>query len=388
MSLRKNILLGWKNPRLAWHKARVTLLNHFSARWYYSRGNGFSGVPQVVSVRLTNLCNMNCVMCGQPKISDKDTPRRFFSDQLSLNELSSLIDQIAPFKPNFYLWGGEPLLYKDIFTVIGYARKKKLTVQINTNGLLIQRYADEIVESGLDDLIVSLDGPEEIHDKIRAMPGAFQQICSGLSTVQKIKKEKKVNRPIVRIRGTIHPDNFESLSDLVRIAQDLNADGLNFNQLWFTSESMGQAYQSILRDVFGIEANSWKGFVWKPADINLAGLESEMCKIQNNQVPFPITVSPYVDKKDLGKYYGDLAYTCGARTCYSIYFKTYIMPNGDVTPCPDFPDFIAGNIRNASLLEIWNGRKYRNFRRLLKSRKLLPICSRCCDLYVSNVRFY
>ncbi|MBN1998414.1 radical SAM protein [candidate division KSB1 bacterium] len=387
MSLKKKVSLAAKNPKLAWHKARVTLFNSVLARFDYSFRNGRARAPKVVSVRLTNLCNMRCKMCGQPKVGDEGVSHDFFTDQLSLKEWQHFIDQIAPFRPNFYLWGGEPLIYGPIFDLVKYAKSKGLLVQMNTNGLLLDKFAHDIVNSGLDDLIISIDGPAHIHDKIRGIDGAFEKIKKGVIKIAEIRTQTK-GHPVIRIRGTIFPDNFEHLSQLVEITKEFGADSLNFNHLWFTSEQYGKLYEKIMLDEFSIQAGSWKGFVYQPQDLQLEALKTEIKTMQKSRASFPITVSPAVPLKQLKNYYQNLNYTCGIKSCYSIYFKTYLLPNGDVYPCPDFPDFIAGNIRSQNIMDIWNGPHYRHFRTRLKTKGLLPICSRCCDLFVSSVGFY
>jgi hypothetical protein len=58
------------------------------------------------------------------------------------------------------------------------------------------------------------------------------------------------------------------------------------------------------------------------------------------------------------------------------------MPNGDVVTFRDFPDFVTGNIKESSIMDIYNGEKHRSFRRALRKQKngVFPLCSRCCGL--------
>jgi len=387
-TVKKQLGLAGKNPKLAWHKAKVTLMDERIARRNFRQGHGYAKMPHVVAVRLTNLCNCKCKMCGQPRLGDEGIPKGFFRDHLTVDDWKHVIDQIAPSRPNFYLWGGEPMIYKGLYKVIRYAKQSGLTVQMNTNALLIPEHIDDIVESGLDDLIISLDGPEDVHDEIRGVPGLFQKITSGIRGIRDKQRELNVKHPLIRIRGTINPANFDHLFELVKITQELDGDSLSFNHFWFTSVKEGKRYEKIMKEVFDTEANSWQGFVFEPKDLKLDALGAELEKFKCNTVDFPITISPNLSAKDLQPYYNNLNETFGAKDCYTIYFKTYLMPNGDVTPCPDFPDYIAGNLLQDSFADIWNGEKYRHFRRSLKTNGLLPICSRCCDLHVGNVAFY
>lgn len=386
-TFKKKVRLALKNPELAWHKARITLRNEVTGKWDYYLRSGKASPPKVISIRMSNACNMKCKMCGQPRMDDTSVPRDFFTNHLKIEQWKDLIDQVARNRPNLYLWGGEPFIYGRVLELVRYAKDKKLTCQINTNGLLLKKRAEEVVDSGLDDLIVSIDGPAEVHDEIRGIRGAFDKIREGILLIQEIKKSRGTRKPIVRVRGTVNPYNFEHLFSLVDISKDFGADSLNFNHFWFTSQEQGEKYQRVMKDLFDCEATSWRGFVFNPDGLDTDSLRKELGKFEQNNVDFPITLSPYVRGSELERYYKDLSHTFGSDRCYAIWFKTYLMPNGDVTPCPDFPDYMAGNITEEKFMDIWNGPRYVKFRTEVKKHRLLPICARCCDLYVSNINF-
>ena len=361
--------------------------NEITAKWDYYLRNGKASPPKVISIRLSNACNMRCKMCGQPRMDDESVPKDFFTKHLKLEQWQELVDQIARYRPNIYLWGGEPFIYRGVLELVRYVKDKRLTCQINTNGLLLHKHPAEVVDSGLDDLIVSIDGPAEVHDDIRGISGAFNKIRDGILQIQEIKRSRGIRKPIVRVRGTVNPYNFEYLYDLVDISKDFGADSLNFNHFWFTSQEEGEKYQRIMQKLFDCEATSWRGFVFEPDSLDTAALKRELEKFDHNDADIPITLSPYVRGSEIERYYKDLSYTFGSERCFAIWFKTYLMPNGDVTPCPDFPDYIAGNITEEKFMDIWNGPRYAKFRTKVKKHKILPICARCCDLYVSNINF-
>ena len=85
--------------------------------------------------------------------------------------------------------------------------------------------------------------------------------------------------------------------------------------------------------------------------------------------------------KDLNKYYSDMHFSVGKRRCFSPWFAANIMPNGDVTFCMDYPDYVLGNIKKESFLNLWNSPKAIDFRSKLKKYKKFPICNRCCQLF-------
>lgn len=396
-TLYKKIKLALKNPELAAYKAQITFRNQVTAKWDYHLMNGTARPPACICIKLTNACNLRCAMCGQPREgsaegSPKWAAKEFFKQRLDISTLKRLIDQVAAFRPNIYLWGGEPFLYRDIIELIRYIKQNKLTAQINTNALLLKKNAADLVQAGLDDLIISIDGPAEVHDAVRGLKGTFALVEQGIRAVQEEKRRQGLKKPIIRIRGTICPENFQHLSHLVAIATDFGADSLGFNWTWFTTEKTGQAHYRLMKQLFGIEAVSWQPY---QTDVIMNedkrrqtdGIRQELRKLRANNVGLPITISPRVPEDQVDRYYTDITETFGSDHCYAVWIKSYILPNGDVTPCPDYPDYITGNINRNDFLEIWNGEKYRNWRLELKKSKLFPVCYRCCDLFLSNVEF-
>ncbi len=396
-TVKKLARLSLKNPRLAINKAKITLRNQVTAKWDFRFKNGYASPPSTVGIKLTNACNLRCKMCGQPREGHKEgdakyAPPSFFKQTVSVDRYKETINQISHYRPNLYLWGGEPFMYQPIHELIEHAKSRKITCQVNTNGLYLKKYAKEIVESGLDDLIISIDGPPHVHDQVRGLKGTFDLIKKGIVAIDTEKKQKGRKFPIIRVRGTISPYNFEYIYSLTDIAKELGADSLNFNWTWFTTKQTGTAYQKLMKNVFDTEALSWIPY---ETDVILdpekrskfEGIKNELIKFQNNPGDLPVSMSPYIKPEQVSTYYENIYETFGHDTCYSIYVKTYILPNGDVTPCPDFPDYIAGNINDTNLMDIWNGERYRKFRLELKKRKLLPSCYRCCDLFLSDVKF-
>lgn len=395
--LKKIVRLAGKNPRLAVNKVRTTLRTEIIAKRDYHFKNGTANPPNAVCIKLTNACNLRCRMCGQQREGHKPgdakyAPKSFFQQKTPPETFQRVIDELAGVRPNLYLWGGEPFMYTQLFELIRYAKSRRFTVQINTNGLYLQKYAREVVESGLDDLIVSIDGPEPVHDEVRGRVGTFAKVKEGIETINRLKKQTGKG-PVVRVRGTISPYNFEHIYSLVDIARDLGADSLNFNWTWFTTRESGKAYQKMMKEVFDTDAFSWIPF---ETDVILDpgrrskydGIRAELIKFQENRFDLPVSISPHIRPEQVEAYYEDIRETFGHRTCYSVYVKSYILPNGDVTPCPDFPDYICGNINEQPFLDIWNGERYRKWRLELKKRGLFPACNRCCDLFLSDVKFF
>ena len=120
---RKLAKLAVKNPRLAWSKGMSTLRNAWLSKWDYTFGNGKAHPPAIIAIRLTHGCNLRCSMCGQPREGKPLDDIRyrepgFFKQKLSLQEYQRFFKDVASFKPTIYLWGGEPMLYRDMTGLI------------------------------------------------------------------------------------------------------------------------------------------------------------------------------------------------------------------------------------------------------------------------------
>ena len=111
-----------KNPVLAMNKARVTVRNSFTSKWDYYLRKGYASPPTCICIKLTNACNLSCKMCGQPREGHNEgdakyAPKEYFKQKVDVDIFKKVIDEVKGIKPNIYLWGGEPLLYKEIFNL-------------------------------------------------------------------------------------------------------------------------------------------------------------------------------------------------------------------------------------------------------------------------------
>ena len=122
-----------------------------------------------------NRCNCRCTMCD---IWKRDSAEEFSLDQLraQLGAIESLSVETV------VLTGGEPLMHSGLFELCRELRSRAIRIVLLSSGLLLSRFADRIVEN-VDEVIVSLDGPPEVHDRIRSVPRAFELLASGLERI-------------------------------------------------------------------------------------------------------------------------------------------------------------------------------------------------------------
>ena len=294
----------------------------------YRFGNGRSEPPEAVTIFLTRKCNLHCKMCGQWGEGGV-TGRRseeIIQEELPLDILKKRLDEMASFSPGVTLFGGEPLLYKGCLELIRHIKANRMHCLIITNGFLVHDLARELVDSGLDELNVSLDGRREVHDRIRGMNGLFDKIMSGLEAVRDIKISSGGKRPLVNIQCTISKYNYRDLEDMIEIARGLRADSLTFHNLIFTNKEILEK-QKRFDDILGSSSEDWRGFDFDPG-VDPDVVRDEMDRMLGGRYPFGVDFYPNLSRSALRSYYRDPAFVpreYRAR-CLSPWIAAYIFP--------------------------------------------------------------
>ncbi|MHC4140009.1 MAG: radical SAM protein, partial [Planctomycetota bacterium] len=367
----------FRNPRYAITMGTHKVITQVSATYF----NGYSPFPKNLTFFLTYRCNLNCHVCGQwgtngyvSKLSSKSR------DEVDVDTLRKVIDEIAPHKPVITMCGGEVLLYKDWYAFMSHVKSKGLTCILTTNGTMIEKYAEELVDIGLDKLCLSLDGPESVHNKARGSHDIFQTAIRGIETINRYKKRKSKKLPLIEIGCTISDQNYRYLDDVVDIAEDLDVSCLIFLHLAFLTDNELSRQTKLFRELFQTDSIHWSGYRYKPDGIDTVYLSNKLEEIESHKRKFPIVVHPDFTKEEIKKYYRASFFlsTSYKPSCLAPWNTVYVLPNGDISPCSSF---VAGNIREGSFKEIWNNNKFRYFRTELKKRTFFPVCPRCCEFY-------
>lgn len=139
---------------------------------------------------LTNKCNMKCKHCGSNCDGHNDT---FLDKEIIFKTLNAVANKYDSKGIMICLTGGEPMLYGDIYDVIGQSKKLGFTVGITSNGTLIdERDAICLAKSGLDTISISIDGLERTHDNFRNCNGAYRKAMHGIKCLQNVDIEPQV----------------------------------------------------------------------------------------------------------------------------------------------------------------------------------------------------
>ncbi len=120
------------------------------------------------------------------------------------------------------LSGGEPLMHPDLFALCEVIRKRGIRITLLSAGLLLDRFAKDVA-GHVDDLIVSLDGPREVHDSIRRVHDAFDRLEAGVRSIRALRPDFPIGG-----RCTIQKLNFAHLRETVEAARAIGLDSLSF----------------------------------------------------------------------------------------------------------------------------------------------------------------
>ena len=369
-------------------------------------------MPTFVQLRVTNLCNLRCKMCGQwgdTGIFRSHSPSADATDgalerarileligarrQLSLNDYVRLLDEIAPFEPIVSLYGGEPLLYPDILPLVREIKRRGLTCTMITNGGRLETLARDLVEAEIDSIAVSVDGPPDVHNRIRGRDDSFQKVAAGVRAVRRWQRELGRARPFQMAILPITELNLEDIPRALAALRELPLDTVNVGLRWFVPEDVGAEYERVMREEFGIAAESWKGFTFDGRELVasrgrqmgelvklLKGLRRRRFVESARGRPW-ISFVPDVAAENVPEYFRNHGRTFGHGLCPVAWYFAQVEPDGEVCFCGDFPDYFIGNVRKQTFREIWTGEKAARFRAKL-AREPLPICARCCGNWV------
>jgi len=130
--------------------------------------------------------------------------------------------------------GGEPLMHSDLFRLCAILRSRGIRVTILSTGLLLEKHAQAIA-ANVDDVIVSLDGPCEVHDRIRRVPGAFLRLAAGVRSIQAVRPDFPISA-----RCTIQRLNHSQLRATIEAARGLGLNGISFLAADLTSNAFNR----------------------------------------------------------------------------------------------------------------------------------------------------
>ena len=291
------------------------------------------GAPSVLTIEPTVRCNLRCPQCitGMGKIKRDSV---YFDVTTYENILDQIGDQI------WYLLlfnQGEPFLHKKFLNLIKIAKKRNIYITTSTNGhfLYDDHYVNELVNSGLDTIIISLDGADEKSYAEYRSGGDFKKVISGINNIVRIKKILSSKTPKIFLQFLVMQHNENQVNEMKQLATKLQVDRLLLKT--FQIESAEQGIKFLPNNL------KWRRYK----------LKNEKIKLKNS----------------------------AARNCSRLWYSSVILSDNRVAPCcfDKNGKFSFGMLSDkVTINQIWNSNDYNKFRsNILQGRGQFNICQNC-----------
>ena len=324
-------LISKLNFSRAWNGVKV-LSSYYISKWFKKPVQW--GYPISISFEPTTSCNLRCPECP--------SGLRAFTRPIGMlqkNFFKETIDQLA--KELWYLvfyFQGEPYLNPDFLDMVKYASSKKIYTATSTNAhYLNDENAKRTIESGLDRLIISIDGTtQEVYQQYR-VGGNLEKVIQGTRNIVKWKNEIKSKTPFIVFQFLVVKPNEHQVEDVKQLAKEIGVD-----DVWFKT---AQIY--------------------------------DFANDPNQLIPTTDKYSRYRKTKNGNEFKGKLE-----NHCWRLWHDPVITWDGLVAPCCFDKDaqHRMGDLKQKTFKEIWNNGEYKKFRqKILSGRKNIDICANCSE---------
>src|SRR5512135_1618584 len=210
-----------------------------------------TSLPRWIILQLLEHCNLRCPMCYQWGENGPYREKKTLS-RLDIEVIRRVIDDCEPARPYYELYGGEPLLHPQIEDVLRAIRSAGSKFQLSTNGVLLARYAELLVETAPERIWVSLDGPPEINDRQRG-EGVFARAVEGIDAVRALRDQLGAADPLIGVSTVVTPLNHRALESFLFDALDLDKlDCLSIELQAYLTDRDHRDYERVLQREFSV----------------------------------------------------------------------------------------------------------------------------------------
>ena len=310
----------------------MVYLSYYYSRW--TKTSVHPAMPISLSIEPTTSCNLRCPECP--------SGLRSFSrptGMLDKTFFKEILDQVH--SRVFYLvfyFQGEPFLNPDFLEMIRYASKKKMYTATSTNAHYFNdELARKTIESGIDRLIISIDGTSQDTYEQYRIGGSLDKVLDGTKKIVEWKRKLNSATPFLVFQFLVVRPNEHQVDEVKKLAKEIGVDKVVFKT--------AQIYDF---------------------------------KNGNDLIPLNEKYSRYHRLSD-GTY--EIKNSLKDQ-CWKMWHSSVITWDGQVVPCCFDKDakHAMGSLKEKTFKEVWNNTAYLNFRSgLLKSRKEIDICKNCSE---------
>ncbi len=296
------------------------------------KNTGICGYPEAISVEPAAVCNLHCPQCT---VGRGELLRQ--ADFMDLSLYRKIIDELG--NKLWYVllyFQGEPFLSKDFFEFVKYASDKKIYTATSTNGhYLTAENCEKIVKSGLDEIVISLDGLNVDEYARYRKGGDFDRVVEGIKRLAETKKMLNSKKPVITLQFIVFSHNEKSAGGFKSFAKSLGAD-------------IAELKTAQLLDL-------------KQVSLLPANKKFRRYRIENGMA--------VLDKRLKNR-------------CWRMWHSSVVNSDGNVVPCcfDKNADFALGNLNESTFSKIWKSGKYKSFRNeVFTSRKSISMCNNCTE---------
>ena len=341
-------------------------MSHSSADSYYAQVDPelketTDREPVCLYLETTNRCNLLCKTCPRT-FDDLETPA-----DMSWELFTRIVDQFPRIERVVLHGVGEPMMVRDLPRMVRYLKQRGTYVLFNTNGTLLnKRKGAELIDAGLDELRISLDAAEPSVFKMVRGRDMFDRIVANVQTFTERLRRLNLTKPKVSLWLTGLRETVAQLPKFVQLAHTLGVPEIYLQRLVYFPEGQGLAraqssmFESVNNDESGIIDAAEKMAREMGIRFHASGATEPGASLRRAQTERPWSL------------------------CHRPWTLMYFTAHGRAIPCCIAPfsvrgydSFTLGDATQQTLREIWNGEKYRDFRRALLSDHPRQCCANC-----------
>jgi len=305
-------------------------------------------LPYLMFIDPCNCCDLRCPLCPTG-IGTLGRPQAF----LSLEHFKQYFDPLADYLFEVYMhFWGEPLLNKQVFKMIRHAQSRNVGTNLSSNlSATASSDIDNLLESGLEYLMVSLDGASCASYSKYRVGGVYENVVSNMSELIRLRNVRRLKTPIVEWQFIVMKQNEHEIPAAERMAKQIGVDALRFGRV-------GMPFETPDRKATAEE--------WFPA--NSRGIKQVLNETtqQFGEPGIPLYSPVSRDKRS---------------PCFYLYRSLFANPDGGVSPCcvahkkeSDFAQLPAGDVH-----ALWNNDSYQSGRSLFSPKNPPRMVNTICD---------
>ncbi|MCB0540017.1 MAG: SPASM domain-containing protein [Bacteroidetes bacterium] len=292
------------------------------------------GLPFTISVEPTTTCNLGCPECPSG-LKSFTRPTGNIDLEFYTKFLNETHKQLIYL---YFYFQGEPYMHPKFLSLVKQATEKGIYTVTSTNAhFLTPRKAKETIESGLDRIIISIDGStQNIYENYR-VNGKLDKVIEGTKNLIAAKKELKSTTPHIIFQMLVVKPNEHQIAEVKKIGQEIGVDEVKLKTAQIYDYKNGS---------------------------NLIPTMDKYSRYKKN------TDGTYSIKNKM------------ENKCWKLWHSNVITWDGKVVPCCFDKDakYEMGNLNQETFKTIWQNKKYQNFKtQLIKNRKSIDICTNCTE---------